>query len=98
MPDLTRNYNRRGVGHPSAEEAGKLYMQAVQAWLKEFEPKITPNHSLRCNMARVSVGKGKLRYERTADLVLKGTVAGTYQEQKVVGRKVVRFVIEWDAE
>ena len=74
--ELTRNFNRKGVGHPSAEEAGKLYMQAVQSWLKEFEKKITPNHSLRCNMARVSISNGKMKYERTADLVLKGSVSG----------------------
>lgn len=95
MPDLTRKFERKGVGHPSPEEASKLYMQAVAAWLDEFHLKITENHYLRLNAPRVNLQGKKLRYERTADLILHGTVAGTFHD-KTVGRKVVRFAIEWD--
>lgn len=95
--NITRRHWHKGVGVPSASDAAGKYMQAVTAWMKEMEAKITKNHCLRCNAARIYYSAGVTRYERSADLVLKGELAGTIHD-KTIKRRVVVFEMEWEAE
>ena len=67
-----------------------------EGWFKEYGSKVTENHFLRLNHVKLYWCKASTRYERTADLCLRGEVAAMpNQADKVLVKGAVKFSAEW---
>lgn len=78
--------------------AEEMLSRAAAKWFAQHGAKLHPeNHFLRLNHVKVFSSSDRTRYERTADLVLKGEVAaGTNNKaDKVLLGRALIFTVEW---
>ena len=82
-------------------EARAGFTQAIMQWFHQYGDKIhAENHFLRFNPVKVFYGK-EIRFERTADLVLKSEATSTphaYEFGKVLQRRAVCYSASWTKE